>query len=235
MINEFLESGQKEIHLIVFKLGSEEYAVPITSVQEIIMLQAPTRIPKAPVFVEGVINLRGHIIPIIDGRRKFQLDVTESTNESRIMIIELENETIGLIVDAVSEVIHLSTDDIEPPPIDMNEDSEFLWGVGKFQERLLILVDPQKFLNFNETRDFKSLSYVMRENFKKVVGYAQLEPYNGKSKEEIESFVTEKSKCYINEKIKEIWIKNVNPKDIKQGNDLPDDEITRKVMQETQE
>jgi len=159
MINEFLESGQKEIHLIVFKLGTEEYAVPITSVQEIIMLLIPTRIPKAPTFVEGVINLRGHIIPIIDGRKKFQLEVTASTNESRIMIIELENETIGLIVDAVSEVIHLGTEDIEPPPIDM-DDSDFLWGVGKFQERLLILVDPQKFLNFNETKDLKSLSKV---------------------------------------------------------------------------
>ncbi|MDD3013367.1 MAG: chemotaxis protein CheW [Candidatus Gastranaerophilales bacterium] len=160
MINEFLESGQKEIHLIVFKLGTEEYAVPITSVQEIIMLLAPTRIPKAPSFVEGVINLRGHIIPIIDGRKKFQLEVTKSTNESRIMIIELENETIGLIVDAVSEVIHLGTDDIEPPPIDMTDDSDFLWGVGKFSDRLLILVDPQKFLNFSETKDLKSLSKV---------------------------------------------------------------------------
>jgi len=160
MINELLDSGQKEIHLIVFRLGSEEYALPITSVQEIIMLQVPTRIPKSPVFVEGVINLRGHIIPIIDGRKKFQLEVTDSTNESRIMIIELESETIGLIVDAVSEVIHLCTDDIEPPPIDMNDDSDFLWGVGKFEERLLILVDPQKFLNFSETKDLKGLSKV---------------------------------------------------------------------------
>jgi purine-binding chemotaxis protein CheW len=160
MIKDFSESGQKEIQLIVFKLGSEEYAVPITSVQEIIMLQIPTRIPKAPVFVEGVINLRGHIIPIIDGRKKFQLEVTRSTNESRIMIIELETETIGLIVDAVSEVIHLNTDDIEPPPIDMNDDSDFLWGVGKFSDRLLILVDPQKFLNFSETKDLKSLTKV---------------------------------------------------------------------------
>lgn len=160
MINDFLEAGQKEIHLIVFKLGTEEYAVPITSVQEIIMLQSPTRIPKAPAFVEGVINLRGHIIPIIDGRKKFQLEVKESTNESRIMIIEVEADTIGLIVDAVSEVIHLSTDDIEPPPIDMSDDTDFLWGVGKFQDRLLILVNPQKFLNFSETRDLKGLSKV---------------------------------------------------------------------------
>jgi purine-binding chemotaxis protein CheW len=162
MINDFLESGLNEIHLIVFRLGSEEYAVPITSVQEIIMLQTPTRIPKAPSFVEGVINLRGHIIPIIDGRKKFQLEISASTNESRIMIIELTNETIGLIVDAVSEVIHLNADDIEPPPIDMADDSDFLWGVGKFLDRLLILVDPQKFLNFSETSDLKTLSKVSK-------------------------------------------------------------------------
>jgi len=160
MINDFLEAGQKELQLIVFKLGSEEYAIPITSVQEIIMLQTPTRIPKAPTFVEGVINLRGHIIPIIDGRKKFQLEVKESTNESRIMIIEVESDTIGLIVDAVYEVIHLNVDDIEPPPIDTSEDSDFLWGVGKTQDRLLILINPLKFLNFSETKSLKSLSKV---------------------------------------------------------------------------
>lgn len=84
-------------------------------------------------------------------------------------------------------------------------------------------------------KSFKSISYIMRENFKKVLGYANLESYNGKSKEEVEDLVAEKSKSYYKEKIKEIWIKNVNPKDIKQGNDLPDDEITRKVMKESQE
>lgn len=85
------------------------------------------------------------------------------------------------------------------------------------------------------SKKYKSLSYIMKENFKKVIEFAKLEPYNGKSKEEIENLIQEKSKLYINEKTKEIWIKNVNPKDIKQGNDLPDDEITRRVMQESKE
>lgn len=85
-----------------------------------------------------------------------------------------------------------------------------------------------------QSKKFKSLSYVMRDNFKKVLGFAGLEPYNGRSKEEIENLVTEKSKCFLKEKIKEVWIKNVNPKDIGQGNDLPDDKIARKVMQESQ-
>ena len=74
MTENFFEPGQTEIQLIIFQLGSEEYAVPIMCVQEIIMVQPPTRIPKSPPFVEGVINLRGHIIPVIDGRKKFNLN-----------------------------------------------------------------------------------------------------------------------------------------------------------------
>ncbi|MFH0703338.1 MAG: chemotaxis protein CheW [bacterium] len=162
MIDEFLNSEQKEIQMIVFQLGNEEYAVPITCVQEIIMLQTPTRIPKSPSFVEGVINLRGHIIPIIDGRKKFQLEVKKERNsiESRIMVLEVDGETIGLIVDSVSEVIHLKTEDIEPPPIDLESDNDFLWGVGKFQDRLLILLNPQKFLSINESKTLQKMAQV---------------------------------------------------------------------------
>src|SRR3989339_902212 len=94
----------KEVQMIVFQLGNEEYAVPITSVQEIIMPLIPTKIPKSPSFVEGVINLRGHIIPIIDGRKKFQLNTETQSKESRIMVLDIEHEVIGLIVDAVCEV-----------------------------------------------------------------------------------------------------------------------------------
>ena len=160
MIEEFKD--QKEVQMIVFQLAKEEYAVPITCVQEIIMPQVPTRIPKSPHFVEGVINLRGHIIPIIDGKKKFQLGENEnaSKNEARIMVLEVDGETIGLTVDAVSEVIHLNTEDIEPAPIEMGEDADYLWGVGKFQTRLLILINPQKFLSLNEAKDLKTFSKV---------------------------------------------------------------------------
>lgn len=86
-----------------------------------------------------------------------------------------------------------------------------------------------------KTKKFKNLSYVMKENFKKVLSFANLEEFNGKTKEELEELITEKSKCYLKDTIKEIWIKNVNPKDIALGNDLPDDTITRRVMKESQE
>ena len=158
MINEFTD--QKEIQLIIFQMGKEEYAVPITNVQEIIMVQPTTKIPRTPSFVEGVINLRGRIIPVIDGRKKFSLDVKNdhNSNDSRIMVLDVEQEIIGLIVDAVSEVIHLKTDDIVPPPVDMEEDTDFLWGIGKLKDKLLILINPTKFLSHNEVKDLKNLS-----------------------------------------------------------------------------
>lgn len=158
MIKEFTD--QKEIQLIIFKLGKEEYAVPITNVQEIIMVCPSTKLPKTPPFMEGVINLRGRIIPVLDGRKKFNLDVISDCNkiDERIIVLDVEQEIVGLIVDAVSEVIHLQTTDIDPPPIDMVDDTDFLWGVGKLKDRLLILINPKKFLSQNEVKDLKNLS-----------------------------------------------------------------------------
>jgi len=158
MIEEFKDL--KKVQMIIFRLGNEEYAVPITSIHEIIMPQVPTHIPKLPSFVEGIINLRGHIIPIIDGKKKFMLDSKDKMdiNSSRIMVLDIESEIIGLIVDEVSEVIHLNTEDIEPPPVDMEEDTDFLWGIGKFESRLLILLNPKKFLSHNEIHNLKSVT-----------------------------------------------------------------------------
>ena len=159
MIEEF--KNLKEVQMIIFRLGSEEYTVPITSVQEIIMLQTPTHIPKSPSWVEGVINLRGHIIPVIDGKKKFSMQGnSDVNNNSRIMILDVEHEVIGLIVDEVSEVIHLKTEDVEPAPVDINDDNDFLWGVGKHQDKLLILINPKKFLSHTEAHDLKRLAKV---------------------------------------------------------------------------
>lgn len=161
MIEEF--KYQKEVQMIIFRLGNEEYSVPIMSVQEIIMRQTPTHIPKSPGWVEGVINLRGHIIPIIDGKKKLSLvEKNENTNNSRIMVLDVEHEIIGLIVDEVSEVIHLKTEDIDPTPVAICEDNDCLWGVGKFQNRLLILINPEKFLSHSEAYDLKKLAKVTK-------------------------------------------------------------------------
>jgi purine-binding chemotaxis protein CheW len=174
MIEEFKDL--KKVQMIIFRLGTEEYAVPITSIHEIIMPQSPTHIPRCPSFVEGIINLRGHIIPIIDGKKKFMLDIKEKTeaNNSRIMVLDIEHEIIGLIVDEVSEVIHLNTEDIEPPPIDMDEESNFLWGIGKYEDRLLILVNPTKFLNNNEMHNLKKVTKAV-ENINNIKEAKQID------------------------------------------------------------
>lgn len=160
MIEKFKDL--EEVQMIIFRLGNEEYSVPITSVQEIIMRQTPTHLPKSPSWVEGVINLRGRIIPIIDGKKKFSLDArhNENINNSRIMVLDVNHEIVGLIVDEVSEVIHLKTEDIDPSPVDIGEDNDFLWGVGKFQNRLLILINPEKFLSNAEANDLNKLAKV---------------------------------------------------------------------------
>lgn len=150
MIDEFKD--QEEIQLIVFLIGEEEYAVPIVNVQEIIMVQDPTHIPKAPAWVEGLINLRGRIIPVIDGKKKFLMGCSEKTQDSRIMILDIDNEITGLIVDEVNEVVHLKTENIEPTPVDLDEDHDFFWGVGKLGERLLILINPARFLSESDSK-----------------------------------------------------------------------------------
>jgi len=149
---EDLISTEKEIQVIIFKLGSEEYAVPINAVQEIIMPQKATRIPKSPRYVEGVINLRGNIIPVIDAKKKFYIKNNSATNliDKRIMIIEVEDETTGLIVDNVNEVVNIVTSEIEPPPIDLEENAEIFCGIGKYDNRLLILINAEKFMSISE-------------------------------------------------------------------------------------
>lgn len=149
---------QEELQVIAFKLGKEEYAVAITSVQEIIMPQEKTKIPKSPSFVDGVINLRGNIIPVIDGRKRFGLELEKETPETRIMVLELESTTVGLTVDSVSEVIHMPTKDIQISPVNSDNSQDFILGIGKFKNRLIILLDPSNFLNMKEIEGIATLA-----------------------------------------------------------------------------
>jgi purine-binding chemotaxis protein CheW len=125
--------------LVVFTLGAEEYGVPITLVQEIIRYTAPRPIPGSSHHVEGVINLRGRIIPVVDLRARFGAH-GERPEEAKIVIVELPEHTVGVIVDEVKEVLTVSSDQCEPAPEGAG-DAEYLDAVAKLEGRLLVILD----------------------------------------------------------------------------------------------
>lgn len=141
----------KEIQAVGFYIGSDEYAVDIAHVSEIGAMMEIRKIPKSPPFVEGVVNLRGAIIPIIDLRKRFD-QPAESKTSAKIIIVEFGGHQFGMIVDNVSEVIKMKADAIEPPPpmFSSNIDSAYVQGVGKLDNRLIILLDLQKLLSSEE-------------------------------------------------------------------------------------
>ena len=128
--------------LVTFSLGSEEFGVDIMRVQEIIRIPPITRVPKAPNYVEGVINLRGNVIPVISLRTRFGMTRVEETDLSRIIVLQVQAKVFGIRVDAVTEVLRIDSDAIKPPPpIALGMDSLFIRGVGEIGERLLILLE----------------------------------------------------------------------------------------------
>lgn len=140
-----------ELQLVVFNLRSRdsvcEYGVPITQVQEIIRMTTPTKLPQVPEFVEGLINLRDQIIPIIDLKKCFGMTGSENTDDTRIIVVEVGGHTVGIIVDEVTEVLRLSSEAVEPPPpVIGGITAEYLTGVGKLDNRLLILLDLTRIL-----------------------------------------------------------------------------------------
>lgn len=137
--------------LVSFKLANEEFGVDIIKVQEIMRVQEITRVPQMPDYVEGVINLRGNVIPIIDLRKKFGLEVKERDNLTRIVVVNINEKVMGFIVDAVEQVLRLSSDQIEPPPdVGLAVGKEYIKGVGKLDDRLLILLNLDKLLTVEE-------------------------------------------------------------------------------------
>ena len=138
----------EEMQYVVFSLGNEEYAVEILSVQEIIRPTEITRVPKAPPFVTGVSNLRGSIIPIIDSHQRLSLSESmQKADTNRIIICKIEDTPIGLTVDHVSEVLSLPADNIEIPQVMNHLDKHFIKGIGKVDERLLIILDLKNVLD----------------------------------------------------------------------------------------
>lgn len=154
------EKTREEIkQLVIFKLGDEEFGVDILQANEIEKLdQGITRVPKAPSFVEGVINLRGVIVPIVDLRKRFGLTVREIGTDSRVIIVEANNNKVGMIVDAVVEVARVNTSDIEPAPaVTKGIDAYFISGIAKHNNRLIVLLNLERSLSPEEAKELSQV------------------------------------------------------------------------------
>jgi len=133
-------------HLVTFNLG-EEYAVPISQVYEIVRVGNITMVPNSPSYMEGVINLRGKVLPVLNLRKRLNLSGKDITKSSRIVVTEVGSKVIGLLVDAVSHVIKVSSEFVETAPEEVLEiDTDYITGVGKLKDRLIILLDLEKLL-----------------------------------------------------------------------------------------
>lgn len=157
------KKGSGEIQLVIFKIGEEEFGVEINQVREIVKLVSITRMPKAPAFIEGVVNLRGQIITVIDLSRRLDLPSSGRSEATRIMVVEIGENTVGMIVDSVSEVLRLSESDIEDTPslIETEVHEKYLRGVGKSEDRLLILLDLNEVLSTDE------IKHISKDNIEK--------------------------------------------------------------------
>ena len=135
------------LQLVSFKIANEEFGVDILNVQEINKMTTITKVPNSPSFVEGVINLRGRVIPVVNLRIKMSMPNRENDKDTRIIVVDLSGKTVGFLVDSVSEVLRIPRNIIEPPPsMVAGINSNYITAVGKLEDRLLILLDLDKVL-----------------------------------------------------------------------------------------
>lgn len=147
-----------EKQYVIFKLSGEEYGVEINHVQEITEYKKATKVPNVPNFVEGIINLRGNITPIISLKKKFNLVESEIKENNRIIIINLKNKQVGFIVDDASQVLTMDEKHIEnPPEILTGIDRQYIIGIGKMEEKIIIMLDLEKILTEEEKEEIKNM------------------------------------------------------------------------------
>ena len=153
---ENAEIDEGTTNLVTFRLGSGEYAIDIMQAKEIIKMEKITLIPNAPYFVEGVINLRGNIIPIIDLKKRFNLEESEGDKNTGIIIAKIEDVDMGIMIDSVSKVVSMPNSDIQPPPSMLQGIGQrYIKGVGKMEDKLLVVLDLDKLFT-NEEDDSAS-------------------------------------------------------------------------------
>jgi len=153
-----MERALGTVKAVVFQLKDEEYGVDVQQVLSIERMQPITRVPKTPPFVKGVINLRGIVTPIIDLRERFSIETSDYSDSTRIVIVSYDGMDVGLIVDSANDVIDIPEDAIEPPPEVVGQvDVDYLHGVAKLEDRLLILLNLNKVLTVEELKEIENI------------------------------------------------------------------------------
>ncbi|NQZ22334.1 MAG: chemotaxis protein CheW [Colwellia sp.] len=149
-------NNDEVLQWVTFKLNSETYGINVMQVQEVLRYSEIAPVPGAPLYVLGIINLRGNVVTVIDTRQRFGLESSDVTDNTRIVIIEAEKQVIGILVDSVAEVVYLKASDIDEAPNVGNEDSaRFIQGVSNREGELLILVDLNQLLSDDEWDELK--------------------------------------------------------------------------------
>lgn len=161
--------GAEMVQLVSFSTGADEFAVNIKDVKEINKLSPITHVPGAPEFVEGVINLRGEVVPVINLRERFGLERKDYDKYTRVIIINVYEKHLGLIVDSVSEVLRIPVPAIKEPPVEViGDDSDFVTGIAEVDEKLVIILDLQKILSSEEVKSIgeikKAIQKTQEEN-----------------------------------------------------------------------
>lgn len=147
-----------EKQYVVFKLDKEEYGVDIMNVKEISEYQKTVKVPNSPKFVDGIINYRGDITPIINLRTKFDLEAAGNSSSSRIIIINLNNRQVGFLVDDASQVLTIDEENIDPAPELVTDiDQKFVSGIAKLKDRMIILLDLEKVLSNEEKEKIQAI------------------------------------------------------------------------------
>lgn len=143
----------RELHIVGFQVGRETYGVPITSLHEIVRVPEITAVPDAPEYMEGVINLRGKIVSVIDLRKRLGEKKITSTRRNRILVVEHRGKLSGLIVDSASEVLKIPATDVEASPASLSEESSnCVTGLGKYNGRLIVLLDMSRLLDLRRAQ-----------------------------------------------------------------------------------
>ena len=152
------DADRADLQLVSFEVGGEEFGLDIVRVQEIIRMQPITRVPNAPMFLEGVINLRGKVIPVLSLRKRFGLQEQAADRETRIVIADIGGTVLGFVVDRVCEVQRIACDAVEPPPALTKAERKYVAGIGRAGQRLVILLDMDRLISETESSSVAELT-----------------------------------------------------------------------------